>query len=94
MSLDDISTEIDATLTESRALNAARWTPIQVQMALGGEKTVLEYRPQTPEIDHRCIELSERLERLYRFRSELIARQYSTGTHDWMGPEDFARHEH
>lgn len=93
MTPDSLTAEIAAALAEVRALNAPRWTPTQIQLATGLEKTVLKYAPQPPEADRRCIELSERIQRLFRFKSELLARRYSKGVHDWMGPEDWARQQ-
>lgn len=89
MTVESLTAEIAAVLAETRALNALRWVPTQIQLATGLEKTVLKYAPQPPEVDRRCVELSERISRLLRFKSELLARRYSEGAGDWITPLDW-----
>jgi hypothetical protein len=36
---------------------------------------------------------AERTARLMQFKNLLLAREHSKDTHDWMGPEDFARQQ-
>lgn len=40
-----------------------------------------------------CSTDAERTARLLQFKNLLLAKRYSTGTHDWIGPEDFARQQ-
>jgi hypothetical protein len=88
MTIESLNTEIAESRDESRALHRRRWTATKVQTLIGdGEKTVLKYQPVSPEVDHRCIELADRIQRLCRFRNELRAREYSKGAGDWLTPE-------
>jgi hypothetical protein len=81
MTVKSLNAAIEEARDESRVLHRRRWTATKVQTLIGdGEKTVLKYHPVSPEVDRRCIELAERIQRLFRFRSEMLARKYSKGT--------------
>jgi SMC interacting uncharacterized protein involved in chromosome segregation len=71
MTIESLTSEIALTREEFRALNDLHWQ--YVEDALTHRKKYV-YRGLLPDMEHRIVELAERLERLHRFRAMLTAR--------------------
>jgi len=78
MTVASINDEVNSALLEYRQINGQHWIESTRLNAFNETVPTLKYHVLTSNDEKRCVQVAERIARLYKFLSHLTANKYSS----------------
>ncbi len=73
MTIESVNDEIHLALLEYREINRRHWKETKILNAFNETVSMLTYHVLKPDDEKRCVQLAEKVARLFRFASYLMA---------------------